>query len=308
MATQAVADHHVAEPGRRPAAAVAPVRDIRVSVRDVELACRQWGRDEAPAVLVLHGLTGHAWEFDHVASALADRFRVLAVHQRGHGASAWAGSYSPAAMADDAAALAEALAPGPVDVIGHSMGGVNGWWLASRHPGLVRRLVVLDIDPAVLCADATVQGWKAVLATNATAVFEDPGQAVAEYLRGYAGSRAQEQGEFVRNNLRRLPTGGWTWRYDALRLWEWMECAGRDEAAHWKALRGLGCPTLVVNAADSPYTSLDVARRMAAEIPQAKLVEIPDAGHDVHIDQREALVAQVRAFLPEGRSDSDGAR
>ena len=47
------------------------------------------------AALRRHGLTGHAWEFDRVASTLTDRFRVLAVNQRGHGASSWADAYSP---------------------------------------------------------------------------------------------------------------------------------------------------------------------------------------------------------------------
>ncbi|MEV0143328.1 alpha/beta fold hydrolase [Streptomyces globisporus] len=59
----------------------------RVVVRDgVRLACRDWGGREQPVGL-LHGLAGHAGEWEAVASRLGGRYRVVAVDQRGHGAS-----------------------------------------------------------------------------------------------------------------------------------------------------------------------------------------------------------------------------
>ncbi|MEV5149699.1 alpha/beta fold hydrolase, partial [Streptomyces sp. NPDC052727] len=56
-------------------------------VRDgVRLACRDWGGSGSPIVL-LHGLAGHAGEWDVLAQRLSSRYRVVAVDQRGHGAS-----------------------------------------------------------------------------------------------------------------------------------------------------------------------------------------------------------------------------
>lgn len=58
-----------------------------VVVRDgVRLACRDWGGPGQP-LLLLHGLAGHAGEWGALARCLSSRYRVVAVDQRGHGAS-----------------------------------------------------------------------------------------------------------------------------------------------------------------------------------------------------------------------------
>ncbi len=78
-----------------------------------------WGGDGPPLVM-LHGLTGHARTWDHTAAALTDRYRVLALDQRGHGDSEWAPQYGLAPMAQDVLGFLDALelirsdADGPV--------------------------------------------------------------------------------------------------------------------------------------------------------------------------------------------------
>jgi esterase len=69
--------------------------------------------------------------------------------------------YSPAVMADDIVALIDALELGRVRVIGHSMGGVNSWWLAARHPERVERLVIVDVDPKTISSHELAGGWMA---------------------------------------------------------------------------------------------------------------------------------------------------
>lgn len=66
---------------------------------------------------------------------------------RGHGLSDWPGSYGFEAFRDDLSAFIGALELGPVDVVGHSMGGAAAVLLAEQHPGLVRRLVIEDAPP-----------------------------------------------------------------------------------------------------------------------------------------------------------------
>lgn len=97
-------------------------------------------------VLLLHGWTcdGNDWSWQ--TPELEHGYRVLTVDHRGHGHSdAPQGSYRPQLLADDAAELLRALAPGqPAAVFGHSMGGVVASALAVRHPGLVSGLVLVD--------------------------------------------------------------------------------------------------------------------------------------------------------------------
>jgi pimeloyl-ACP methyl ester carboxylesterase len=97
-------------------------------------------------VLLLHGWTCDGTDWSWQAPELERRYRVLIVDQRGHGHSdAPQGSYRPQVLADDAAALLEAVAPGQAAVVfGHSMGGVVASALAVRHPELVAGLVLVD--------------------------------------------------------------------------------------------------------------------------------------------------------------------
>ena len=70
---------------------------------------RACGAEEAPTLLLLHGLTSHARTWDAVATALADRFHVLALDLRGHGESDWAPRYSYDVCADDVEQFAAQL-------------------------------------------------------------------------------------------------------------------------------------------------------------------------------------------------------
>ncbi|MEV0441323.1 alpha/beta hydrolase [Streptomyces spectabilis] len=98
-----------------------------------------------PALLALHGHFGDGATFAALARALAGRCRVIALDQRGHGRSDRTEDYSRRGYVDDAAAVLRHLGLTDVVVLGHSLGGVNAYQLAARHPHLVRALVVEDI-------------------------------------------------------------------------------------------------------------------------------------------------------------------
>jgi pimeloyl-ACP methyl ester carboxylesterase len=93
---------------------------------------------EGPPLLLIHGYGGAAWNFEPMAPLLAGR-RLIVPDLPGHGGS------TPLPAAPTLAGFADVLAgllDEPVDVFGHSLGGVVGLRLAERHPRLVRRLVL----------------------------------------------------------------------------------------------------------------------------------------------------------------------
>lgn len=119
---------------------------VRVPVGEVTLSVVVRGAADptAAVVVLLPGTGGTARTWDEVAEGLAPR-RTVAVDLRGHGASDRPGRYSIGLMADDVAALLPRVADRPVDLVGHSLGGLVALRVAAAHPDRVRRLVLEDV-------------------------------------------------------------------------------------------------------------------------------------------------------------------
>jgi pimeloyl-ACP methyl ester carboxylesterase len=277
---------------------VSQVRDRYVRANGLRFHYREWGAAGAPGLLVLHALSGQSWEWDPLAAALADRFRVIALDQRGHGASDWAADrdYAPERMAEDLAALVAALGLERVSIVGHSMGAINAYLLAGRRPALVERLVILDVGPDSLSSAWVLNTVPPALREWARAAYADREQVVAEWCAASPQADPAALRRYLLPNLRQRADGRWVWRFDAAGLRSYFERAP-DPAAQWAALRRVAGPTLVVRAAHSAVLSAAAAERMVNELPRARLTVLPEAGHDLQIDQPEALVATVQAFL-----------
>jgi esterase len=271
-------------------------RDHTVTLDGLALHYCEWGAAHARPLVLLHGITGHARTWDHLAQALQPGFRVIALNQRGHGDSQWApgGDYSVGAMAADVGRLAEHLGLDPFLLLGLSMGGRVAIALAGTHPERVERLVIVDIGP-----DIAPAGMERVRRTIGTAPerFTSEDEAREYVRRGNPRYNESELRQRVAHGLTRLPDGGLAWKYDkAIR--EAMRLGLRREAMDlWEPLARITCPTLLVRGAESDILSPEIAKRMLASLPDGRLVEIAEAGHSVPGDQPEAFAAAVRSFL-----------
>src|ERR1051326_7861650 len=114
----------------------------------VDLVAAEQG--SGPPLLILHGLFGSATNWTGIARRLAGTHRVFAVDLRNHGRSPWSDEVGYAAQADDLASFIRGHDIAPATLLGHSMGGKVAMVLALGEPGLVARLVVVDVAP-VLC-------------------------------------------------------------------------------------------------------------------------------------------------------------
>lgn len=123
--------------------------NLSVVVGNVTLSVRAWTAEapsNCPPVVLLPATGESAQDWDIVASALSSSRTVFAVNLRGHGASDWPGTYAIRLMADDITRLLDAgLDQAPVDLVGHSLGGLVACQVAAARPDLVRRLVLEDI-------------------------------------------------------------------------------------------------------------------------------------------------------------------
>jgi pimeloyl-ACP methyl ester carboxylesterase len=118
-------------------------------VNGVELAWWERGTSPqgTPTLVLVHGFTGAALDFELVRDELATDRRVVTLEQRGHGHSTKTGSvddYTIDQLVADLAGFLEAAGNGPVDLLGHSMGGRVALGLVLSRPDLVSSLVLMD--------------------------------------------------------------------------------------------------------------------------------------------------------------------
>ena len=118
---------------------------MRIRNDSIELHVADDGDQSAPPILLLHGITSFGGTWDWIVPTLVERFRVLRLDFRGHGASDRApGEYSPQGYLSDAVAAIEQAAGQPCVVMGHSLGGATAAALVQRHPDLVVAAVMED--------------------------------------------------------------------------------------------------------------------------------------------------------------------
>ncbi|MFC4562974.1 alpha/beta fold hydrolase [Nocardiopsis mangrovi] len=239
---------------------------------------------EGPVLLALHGHFGRARQFAPLAAALAGRYRVLALDQRGHGLSDNGGAFTPAHYVADAAAFLEALDAAPAAVLGHSMGGIVATLLAARRPDLVRALLVADIgmanhEPEVRPV-LDVSAWPARAASR-DALDAAIGDSVSP-APGYFLDSAVESGD------------GWRLLFDPADM---MASQRAFDGAYWDEWAAGPQPALLMRGLDSFMLSAGTAARMAAARPGLRTVDFPGCGHWLDRDDPAAFADAVAAFL-----------
>ena len=274
-------------------------REATLSPRGFRLHYVEWGDPANPPLVLLHGITGHARTWDTLAIALADRWRVLALDQRGHGDSDPApdADYGVGAMADDLAAFADALGIVRFTLLGLSMGGRVSMGFAGAYPERVERLVIVDIAPDIHPPGMTrIRGMIA----GSPESIESEEWAVETAMAANPRADVGELRHRIKHALRRAPDGTLTWKY-ARDVRDMMRRGGRREPLDlWERLTRITCPTLLIRGAESDVLSPELAARVVSSLRDGRLVEVPDAGHTVPGDRPARFVEVVRAFLTSG--------
>jgi pimeloyl-ACP methyl ester carboxylesterase len=267
-----------------------------VSANGLKLHYLEWGESNRSTIVLLHGLRGHAHSWDDVAAALAARWRVLALDQRGRGESDHPkdGNYATEAFVDDLAGFCDALDLQRFILVGHSMGGRNGILFTARHPARVSAFAIVDVGPEVQ-AEGAARIRKELM--DAPEKFDDLEAALAQACaENPLASRAVLRRR-VQYQTKPLAGGGIGWRYDAL-IREQMRSNTRPPAPDfWSLWREIRCPTLILRGAETDTLARPVAERMVRENSGAQLMEIPRAAHMTFEDNPAEFNAALSSWL-----------
>ena len=265
--------------------------DRFITVSGLQLHYVDWGPQNRraagrPVMLLLHGVTGHARLWDHIARAFRQEYHVLALDQRGHGDSDWSpeGEYESTDLAADLAAFYTQLGLGDTILVGASWGGLVGLIHAAGYPHTVRKLVMVDIGlefdrPETAIPDRPIE----FESEQALEIYErraNPFPALWTLRPGWQAGVCERDGKLIRKHDP-IFTRRWPFR----------------NMSYWHYARQVACPTLLLRGAESFVLSPELAARTAQTIQNCHLVEIADAGHPIHLDNPPAFEAAVRKFL-----------
>lgn len=270
------------------------------------MAWTEWGAADNPRVLIcVHGLTRVGRDFDRLARALADRYRVVCPDVVGRGASDWlrdARHYTLPQYAADMETLIAHLGAERVHWVGTSMGGLIGLLLAGRPLSPIARLVLNDVGPT-LDAAALARIGDYVGRPRRFAGVEEATDYIAAVSAPFGLRSRDEWREITATVIRPVQDAqgaGWELHYDprigdALRATTPLEAAA-GEALLWACYERIACPTLLIRGAESDLLTRATAQRMVASGPRPRLVEFAGVGHAPMLMHAEQIAA-VREFL-----------
>jgi pimeloyl-ACP methyl ester carboxylesterase len=256
---------------------------VLIPVNGVEVSVSSHGADDGHPLLLVHGFTGRADDWAGVVDDLSALRRVITIDHRGHGESTNTGdasTYTFDQLVADLAAVVDALELERFDLLGHSMGGIVAMRYALASPERLTSLVLMDTGAAASSRDGNAAG----------------------FMR--AGiERAREHGLMaVYEGMERfLPEDG---RATIRRNFELMDpvafgALGEELLTHESVLDRLASlrvpTTVLVGEHDTGLRG--AADDLAATIPGAHLVVIPDAGHSPQTENRSAWLEAMHSHL-----------
>lgn len=280
------------------------VAGIRLHVRRIE------GPPEAPTIIVLHGGPGGDFRSLMALDALSDSHSVIFYDQRGAGLSERVSQDDLSLgghLMELNAVIARSAKGQPVVLIGHSWGAMLASAYLGMHPEQVQSAIF--IEPGYL--DGAGKGawteeaqkymsdgnyWKEAVLSGFRAqhVIEPDANAADDFLIGHmVGVFADHPDNPYHCGA---GYGAPSWRFGAAssRRWEHATVSEVDQIARGTEFDG---PVLFLAGDCNDWIGPTLQAKHVERFTDAKLVSVPNAGHDVVWDNPDATLAAIRAFL-----------
>uniref|UniRef100_UPI004047E713 alpha/beta fold hydrolase n=1 Tax=Algoriphagus sp. TaxID=1872435 RepID=UPI004047E713 len=240
-----------------------------------------------PPLVILHGLFGSLDNWFSIAKELVEHYTLYLVDQRNHGDSPHSTEWNYGVMVEDLLELLDAEGLDSVYLMGHSMGGKTVMNFAVQYPERVSKLIVGDIAPRYypIHHQVILEGLNA-LDLSQLQSRKEADDLLAPYIPEL-GIR-----QFLLKSLGR-DTNGFAWKINLSVITQHIEEVGKalDEETVFEG------PTLFLGGANSSYIQEKDLPYITRHFPNCTWISIPNAGHWLHAEQPQAVVAAMRKFL-----------
>jgi pimeloyl-ACP methyl ester carboxylesterase len=255
-----------------------------------------------PAVVLVHGLPGSAYDWRELSPELAKRGRrAIAYGRVGFGRSdpRTNGQYTPEGNAAELLALLEALELEDATVVGHSYGGATAMIASLRDSSRMGRLVLVatggpdsaDAQPPM--PSALLRAFYSVPALRWRTAVPPIGVALMRVLSDQAFN-GQPQPDWWLPGLRANLA-----RWDTLLAYRGEMMGVGADAGAALVPEQIALPTLLLHGDADRLASVEISRYLASQIPGATLVEYPGASHMLIVTHAADLAEQISTFSAE---------
>jgi len=278
-----------------------PSRERVILSGELKINVAEWGRGEAPSIVMLHGLRAYAQTWDRVAQILAKQFHVVALDQRGRGKSDWAPptDYFTPNYVEDLKNVVDGLDLDQFILLGHSMGGTTALVFSQMFPERIAGLVIEDIGPGSSAGSSGAERIKHELNTTPR-IFPSRNEAKLFWREARPGAPEEAIEQRLEYMMIKGDDGSMRWRYDLEGIAEARLDPDTSKIPDlWPAVLSLKVPTLVLRGQNSDFLSTKVMSEMAQKNSNIRTFEISGASHYIHDDNFDEFMARLEPFLAE---------
>lgn len=271
-----------------------------MTTRVMKLFFRKYGN--GPPLVILHGLYGSSDNWVTIAKHLSDSFTVYLPDQRNHGQSPHSKIHDYDSMSDDLYELVNDLKLKNIFLAGHSMGGKTAISFALKWPEMLFGLLIADISPftdetnshsiysqhfTLLNAILSIDLKNISTRSDAEIILKE--KITSEKIRG-----------LILKNLQRTDENRFSWKLNAAvllrNLDKIMEGIKRESDFNRQIS---GFPVIFLKGGDSDYIPSGDYSDIYKVFPAAEIIEVPGAGHWIHVDKPDEVIKNLKKLLPD---------
>jgi len=249
----------------------------------------EYGKPGSPVIVFLHGLMGSSRNWRSVAKALSEDYHVYALDLPEHGNSPHSEETSLPKMCQQVGGWLGRQIEGTYTLCGHSLGGKVAMLHACTKPQNLEGLVVVDIAPRDYPPEHHLPTLDALLALDHSSLSsrKQADEVLAEQIPNWAFR------QFLLTNLIE-DNGVWKWRANLAALHRSMPRLSSNPLGKEDRYTG---KTLFLRGGKSGYLRREHFSLVYDAFPEAEIVTLPEAGHDVHVEDKVGFLAHLKNFL-----------